>query len=513
MVSPVLLIALPLGTAFLIVLLGRSVVAKTLAVVATLALVGIAVTALGPSLGQTHVVELGAVAAPLGISLALDGLGAGLALLVAVSLFLVTVYSLGYIPAGAGLHTTHRPDELRYYAVLMLLAAASFGLILTRDLFNLFVFYEILCIASYILVAFEQDDRALEASMKYMILGSVGSLLMLIAIGLAYRVAGSLAMDDVAVALAAAPAPYTLITALLFLFGMGLEAAIFPVNAWLPDAHSSAPSSISAVLSGFVIELALIVLFRIGMTVFASVNLLGILQIVAIAGIVVGEVAAWSQTELKRTLAYSSIGQIGIMLFALSLGTTLGTQAALAHIFMHAGAKSVLFLVAGYFILRTGSHEITAYRGLARRMPVSTVLFALAALSLLGVPPLLGFFTKFRVVAAAAGAAAVIETGGALVWVGVAAILFGTVLEGAYLFRVVRTLFDTAAESAGSAGSGATADAEATQHARVVRRAEMDAPALVAVALFTVVLVLGAFVLPAIDGLINPAAASLASLF
>lgn len=508
MVSPILLIVIPLSVAFLIVLVGNAGAAKTLALVATLGLVGLAASWIAPSTAGATIVRVGAIDAPLGIALGIDGLSAAMSLLVAISLFLVTIYSVGYIPAGAG--PAHRPDELRYYAVMMLLAAASFGLLLTRDLFNLFVFYEILCISSYVLVAFEQDDRALEASMKYMLLGSVGSLLMLIAVGLAYRVTGSLAMADVAVALAAAPTPYVVLTGLLFIFGMGLEAAIFPVNTWLPDAHSSAPSSISAILSGFVIELALIVLVRITMTVFGGVGLLTLLQILAIIGIVVGEISAWSQRELKRTLAYSSIGQIGIILFALSLGTRVGTQAALGHVVMHAGAKSVLFLTAGYFILRTGSHAIADYRGIARRMPIATILFTLAALSLIGVPPLFGFFTKFRVISAAAertvglaGAGGVVGAGGALPWIGVAAILFGTVLEGAYFFRIVRTLFE---------GSSAPGETRSGNQASV-DRAEMDAPALVAVTLFAVVLVVGAFVLPAIDGLINPAAASLASLF
>jgi len=509
MVSPVLFIAIPLGTAFLIVLTGNRGAAKVLAILASAAVAAISIgwilplvagagSGAAPGAVAPVVVRLGGVDALLGIALVLDSLGAGLTFLVSVSLLLVTIYSLGYIPAGAGLHGKRRPDEVRYYAVLMLLGAASFGLILTRDLFNLFVFYEILCISSYILVAYEEDDRALEASMKYMLLGSVGSLLMLAAIGLAYRVTGSLAMSDVATALAAVPAPYALVTALLFLFGMGLEAAIFPVNAWLPDAHSSAPSSISAVLSGFVIELALVVLFRVGMTVFAAVDLLTILPVLAIAGILVGEIAAWAQTELKRTLAYSSIGQIGIILFALSLGTRIGAQAALGHLFMHAGAKSVLFLVAGYFILRTGSHRIGDYRGLAARMPVSATLFAIAALSLLGVPPLLGFFTKFRIVAAAAAATGGGGAGSGLIWFGIAAILFGTVLEGAYLFRIVTTLFDrtgAAAPAGGRTGS-----------------AELDLPAMVAVAVFVALLIFGVLVLPWIDGIVNPAATVLASL-
>lgn len=468
MVNPVYFIALPLAAAFLTVLIGRSVAARIIALVTTLGLGFLAWGWFNADLDAVFPVVVAGVRAPMGIQLAIDPLSAALALLIAVSGFLVILYSQSYMKSHG--------SQSRYYAVLMLLLAASFGLLLTRDIFNLFVFYEILCIASYILVSYEQNGAALEASMKYMILGSVGSLFMLIAIGLAYRVTGSLAMNDIAVAMSFAKPGYAILTAALFIFGMGIEAAIFPVNTWLPDAHSSAPSSISAVLSGFVIELALIVLFRVGTTVFAAVDLLPILQFLALVGIVVGELAAFGQTELKRTLAYSSMGQIGIMLFALSLGTEASMHAAVSHLVMHAGAKSVLFLVAGYFILRTGSRTIEDYRGLGRQMPVSGVLFTIAALSLVGVPPLFGFFTKFRVITAAAAA------GGSVAWTGIAVVLFGTVVEAAYLFRVVRTLYVTPAED------------------QPLRYRDMEVPALVAVLAFTALVVFGAFLLPAIPG-------------
>lgn len=486
MVSPIFLVVLPLAAAFFIALVGNRSVARIVALLAALGTVWIAAAWLIPSLTVTTSIVVGGIAAPFGIGLAIDALGAGFALLVAVSLTLVVLYSFSYIGGDHG-----EGNEARYYAVLLLLGAASFGLLLTRDLFNLFVFYEILCIASYILVAYGQDRRALEASFKYMVLGSLGSLLMLIAIGLAYRAAGSLAMADIAAALADGEPGYALLTALLFFFGMAIEAAIFPVNTWLPDAHSSAPSSISAVLSGFVIELALVVLLRVMGTVFASVDLVSMLSVLALIGVIVGEIAAFSQTELKRMLAYSSMGQVGLILFALSLGTVAGREAGLTHLLMHTGAKSALFLIAGYFILRTEHHEIDSYRGLAARMPISSVLFALAALSLVGVPPLFGFFSKFRILSAASA------VGGAVAWGGIAVILAATVLEGFYLFRVVRVLFerDPARETAAPAARG-----------------EAAAPALVAMALFVLLVVLGGIVLPKFDLILGPAASVLAVL-
>lgn len=479
MVSPMLFIIAPLSAAFIMILFNSRVIALGLSLLVPIGLAWLGLSWLPYTLGAAQPILVASIPAPLGIPLSIDALGAGMAILVAVSAALVVLYSSSYMKKGH--------HEVRYYTVVMILLTSAFGLVLTRDIFNLFVFFEILCISSYILVSWEQDGAALEASFKYMVLGSIGSTFLLVSIALVYRVAGSLAMADVATALATAPRGYVAFAAVTFLFGVGVEAAIFPVNTWLPDAHSSAPSSISAILSGFVIELALVVAFRVLNTAFAAVDTLPLVRVIAIAGVIVGEMAAFGQKDLKRMLAYSSISQIGIMLFAFSLGTQAGAQAGLQHLLMHAGAKSALFLIAGYFIVRTGSRLIADYAGLGHRMPVSAALFGFAALSLVGAPPLLGFFTKFQVLSAAGAA------GGFTAWLGVAVILFGTVLETVYLFRVLRVLFAPAA-------SGSPA------------RADMDWPALAAVALFTALVVFGALLLPTLSQMIGPMADGLASL-
>ena len=468
MVSPILFIVIPLAAAFLTVLVNRNAGAKIIALLTGLALTALAWFYFSSDLSTPVTVVIAGIASPLGIQLSMDRLSAALALLISISGLLVIIYSQSYLKSEEA--------QSKHYAVLLLLMAASFGILLTRDIFNLFVFYEILCISSYILVASEETKASFEASLKYLILGSAGSLFMLVAIGLAYRVSGSLAMGDIAESLAKADSSYAMLTAALFVLGMGIEAAIFPVNTWLPDAHSSAPSSISAVLSGFVIELALVVLLRISFSVFSSVNLLLPMRYMALAGIFVGELAAFGQTELKRTLAYSSMGQVGIILFALSLGTDAGRLAGISHLVMHTGAKSVLFLIAGYFIVRTGKRDISSYKGLGRLMPVTGVLFVIAALSLVGVPPLFGFFTKFKVLSAAAA------SGVSGAWLGISVILFGTVLEASYLFRVVRTLYSAVPEDA----------------VEVKGRMEMDVPALIAVFGFTLLVIFGSFLLPLI---------------
>jgi len=478
MVSPILFIIAPLAAAFLMIFINNRGVALALSLLTSLGLTVLGFSWLPYTLAQAQPILVASIKAPMGIPLSLDALGAGMAIIVAVSATLVVLYSSTYMRKGH--------HEVRYYAVVMILLTSAFGLVLTRDIFNLFVFFEILCISSYILVSWEQCGAALEASFKYMVLGSIGSTFLLVSIALSYRIAGSLAMADIAKAFALeANRGYVVLAAVTFLFGVGVEAAIFPVNTCLPDAHSSAPSSISAILSGFVIELALVVTFRVLNTVFAAVEILPVLQAIAIIGVIVGEFSAFGQKDLKRMLAYSSISQIGIMLFAFSLGTDAGSQAGLSHLLMHAGAKSALFLIAGYFILRTGSRMIDDYAGLGRRMPVSAALFGLAALSLVGAPPLFGFFTKFQILSAAA------DVGGVMATFGIVAILSGTVLEAIYLFRVLRVLFAKAGEST---------------------REEMAWPAMASVVLFTALVVFGALLLPALSSMLGPIASGLATL-
>jgi formate hydrogenlyase subunit 3/multisubunit Na+/H+ antiporter MnhD subunit len=520
MVNPIVLIAFPLAAAFFIILAGSLNVARVLALLVSGALAVLSPFWLSAAMGGPFPVIVSDVVAPLGIALGIDSLSAALILLISVSGFLIILYSIPYIPKMGSPTGNEAPgskrNQTRYFAILLLMLASAFGLVMTRDIFNLFVFFEILCISSYILVAYGQEESSLEASFKYMVLGSIGSGFILVAIGLCYQYVGSLAMTDIAAGLAKAPAGYGALVTVLFVIGFGIEAAIFPLNTWLPDAHSSAPSSISAVLSGFVVEVALVVLMRLVGGVFPT-QLHSTLMVLAIAGVIMGELAALGQSELKRTLAYSSIGQVSIMLFAFSLGTLDGNQAGLSQLLMHVGAKSALFLVAGYFILRTGSHKIANYAGLWRKMPVSVVFFAIATLSLIGVPPFFGFFTKLRVVSAAAA------VGSPLAWTGAAAILFGSIIESVYFFRIVRVLFsEKGSETARDFETGLDvilpAATELSSSAEKPRGWEGDGggeipvAAMVPVIGFLLIVIAGAFLLPALDGIVAPAASILATL-
>jgi len=221
----------------------------------------------------------------------------------------------------------------------------------------------------------------------------------------------------------------------LLITGLGVEAAIFPLNAWLPDAHSSAPSSISAVLSGIAIEVGLYAVVRVIFTIFGASSILLFLALLGILTLLVGEMCAFSQNNIKRMLAYSSIGQIGLILFALAIGTSYGVTGGLFQLVSHTLSKALLFLAAGYMIYQTGSLQISALEGMGKKMPLTCLAFTIGAFSLVGLPPFIGFPSKFLIVRAALATEETIF----IVLIGLA--LLGTVIEAAYFFRVIQVLY------------------------------------------------------------------------
>jgi len=221
----------------------------------------------------------------------------------------------------------------------------------------------------------------------------------------------------------------------LLITGLGVEAAIFPLNAWLPDAHSSAPSSISAILSGIAIEVGLYAVVRVIFTIFGASSILLFLALLGILTLLIGEMCAFSQNNIKRMLAYSSIGQIGLILFALAMATSYGVTGGLFQLVSHTLAKALLFLTVGYMIYHTGSLDILAFEGMGKKMPLTCLAFTIGTFSLVGLPPFIGFPSKFLIVRAALATKETLF----IVLIGLA--LLGTVIEGAYFFRVVQVLY------------------------------------------------------------------------
>jgi proton-translocating NADH-quinone oxidoreductase chain N len=323
----------------------------------------------------------------------------------------------------------------KYHILYLLLLTGATGVVLTGDIFNLFVFFEILCISSYALVAYFGNRGGIESAVKYLIQGSVGSSLLLIGIGLLYGLFGTLNMADLARQIGSASPVSVFVPMALMITGLGVEAAIFPLNAWLPDAHSSAPSSISAILSGIAIEVGLYAVIRIMFTLFGISNFFMFFIFLGVLTLLIGEMCAFSQHNIKRMLAYSSIGQIGLILFAVAVANIQGVTGGLFQMISHTLGKGLLFLAAGIMIVRSGSMEIASFEGMAKRMPFTALAFTIGAFSLVGLPPFIGFPSKFLIIRAALAREAVLFT----VLVGL--ILLGTVIEGAYFFRVVQVMY------------------------------------------------------------------------
>jgi proton-translocating NADH-quinone oxidoreductase chain N len=428
MVNPVLLIAVPLGLAFaipLFALFWKDAV-KYIPPVALAFNLVVSLLLIPKILENPVIVSIGSLQPPFCINLVAGPVGVLFSAIIALVGLLVSIYALDYIREGA---------TEKYHMLYLLLLTGATGVVLAGDIFNLFVFFEILCISSYALVAYLRDKAGIESAVKYLIQGAVGSSLLLIGIGLLYGQFGTLNMADIAEKIALASPIYLFVPMVLLITGLGVEAAIFPLNAWLPDAHSSAPSSISAVLSGIAIEIGLYAVVRVIFTIFGAQSFLLFLAFLGILTLLVGEMCAFSQNNIKRMLAYSSIGQIGLILFALAIATSYGVTGGLFQLVSHTLSKALLFLAAGYMIYQTGSLQISALEGMGKKMPLTCLAFTIGAFSLVGLPPFIGFPSKFLIVRAAL---ATKETY-FIVLLGLA--LLGTVIEGAYFFRVVQVLY------------------------------------------------------------------------
>jgi multicomponent Na+:H+ antiporter subunit D len=367
--------------------------ADSLALVASAVPVGLCAAFLGA--GATP-----AESAIAGTHLALDALSLLFLVVVNLVAFCCLLYSIDYIE--------HYGGRGKFFALLLLLVAGLNGIVLVRDLFSLYLFLEVASVASFVLVAFSLEWDGIESALKYLLLSVVATAAVLLGIALVYAKVGTLQFAGLKAALAGNEGVTSvfLMAAALFVAGFGLKAAAVPFHAWLPDAHPSAPAPISAMLSGVVIKVAgVYALIRLFFDIYpAPAQVLKVLLVLGVASVVLGAVVAFFQRDIKRMFAYSSISQIGYILVGLGLGNPLGIAGALFHIFNHATFKSLLFLNSGALQHRTGTRNIEEMGGLESRMPVTGVTSIFGTLSLAGVPPFNGFWSKLLIVMGAVAA-------------------------------------------------------------------------------------------------------------
>jgi proton-translocating NADH-quinone oxidoreductase chain N len=403
-----LLLAIPLGAAPVIYLAGRIALktrvksggasARILAVLALLA-------AMVPLYyAAMHFTSTGPLTLDINrISLQMDGISLLVALTALILGLCVTFFSTKYMQNDEG--------EEKFFALLMIMIVGIIGLVCATDLFNLWVWFEVMAVSSYLLVAFYRSQPdALEAGVKYLVQSATGSVFILLGIALTFAQTGVLNLHEIRLAVSAGGnSPIILSASVLMLIGFGVKAALVPLHTWLPDAHSQAPSGISAMLSGIVIEAGLVALLRSTGAVIVSHTTWGyLIMAFGALNLLVGNLMALRQTQVKRMLAYSSVSQMGYILVGIGVAVyTLqpeGAAGGFFHVITHSLMKGAAFLAAGalLYALRMAHHNhepltVSDLDGASQRYPVTAFFLAVALLALGGLPPLAGFMSKWQI--------------------------------------------------------------------------------------------------------------------
>ena len=366
---------------------------------------------------------------PIGIELVADSVTAVLVVLISVITILIVAYA-----RRAG------PHQNAFYSELLLLTAGVSGVVITGDLFNLYVFLEITGLATYALVAANRSPAAALASVKYLLVGTIGASLYLLGVGYLYVATGTLNMADLAGQLPAVgyDTPLVVTGFILLMTGLAIKTALFPLHTWQPNAYAESPHSVTAYIAALVSTAAAYAIFRITYTVFttsfASVVPLALdaLAWAAAISVIVGSVLAVVQSDLKRMLAYSSVAQFGLIIAGIAVMNEIALMGSLVHLVGHAVMKAGLFVAVGGLASIAGGQTIDDMIGLGRRAPIVSLGFATLAFALVGVPPAIGFAGKWQIVLGAVSAGH---------WaVGVVAVI-STMLTLAYFLRIVERLY------------------------------------------------------------------------
>jgi multicomponent Na+:H+ antiporter subunit D len=430
---PILLYLVPFLAALLVTLAGwyRRGAARWIAVGALAGTLALALTALARvTAGETLATHLSGWPPPIGIELVVDRLSAFMAVLLA-AVGLVTV-------AGAmgPVRQELEGRETLYYACVLLVVAGLMGIVVTADLFNLFVHLEVASLAAYALVA-AGGRGAPRAALAYLIIGSAGASLYLLGVGFLFAATGTLNMADAGALLPGAEPRLVLVGTLLVVAGLGVKMALFPLHTWMPAAYQFAPVGAAAFMAPLFTKISAYALLRILFWVHGASALRGsaALELLAWAGasaVVAGGALAFVQADLRRLLVYSSVGQMGIVALGVGLASTAGMTGAVLHIASDALMKGVLFLAAGVALLRFGVSRVDDLHRLRGRAPWTAAAVTVALLSLVGVPPLSGFFGKWYVLSATLQDGRFVFT---------AALVAGSLATVGYTFRILERLY------------------------------------------------------------------------
>jgi len=429
--APVLIVVIPLLAAFFCPLIGlwRKGLCYSWVVITLLLCVLASIDTLFAVIrnGTIHY-HLGGWLPPFGIEYVIDHLNAMMLIVVSIISLTVAIYSKPTVEREL-------PKKVVYFYTVFLLQVTGFlGIVITGDLFNLYVFLEIASLAGYALIAVGEDGAPL-ATFRYIVMGTIGACFYLLGIGYIYIATGSLNMADVQQLLPKLYDSKVILTAIAFLLaGLAIKMALFPVHVWLPDAYTKAPSASSALIASLMTKISLYVMIRVLFTVFKpqlSTKLLPVTDIMVWAGFVAicgGAIMALAQTDFKRMLCYIVVAEVGYIVGGVGLANATAMKGAILHILNDAVMTAGLFTVAGIIMYKTGHHDLSDFKGLFKKMPFTMSAFVIGALSIIGVPPTCGFFSKWYLIQGAVIAEH---------WAFIAALLGSSLINVILFFRII----------------------------------------------------------------------------
>ncbi len=337
-----------------------------------------------------QVLTLGGWSATLGISLVADRLAALMLLVSAVVTLAVLVYSI-----GQGITDDDREAPVSiYHPTFLVLVAGVSNAFLSGDLFNLFVSFEMLLFASYVLLTLGGTTARVRAGTIYVVVNLISSMLFLVSVAAVYSAVGTLNLAQVALRVGELPDGVSLVLQLLLLVTFSIKAAVFPLSLWLPDSYPTAPAPVTAVFAGLLTKVGVYAILRVQTLVFPDSDLTLLLLAAAALTMVVGALGAIAQSDIKRMLSFTLVSHIGYMIFGIALASTAGLSGAIFYVAHHITIQTSLFLVVGLIETRAGSTSLLRLGGLARLSPLIAVLFFVPAMNLAGIPPMSGFLGK-----------------------------------------------------------------------------------------------------------------------
>ncbi|SNY68944.1 Na+/H+ antiporter subunit D [Paractinoplanes atraurantiacus] len=420
-------VVMPLiGAALTLMMAGRPRAQRTVSLTVLTATVIVSAALLWlTTTGGSMVVTVGGWAAPLGIVLVADQLAALMLVVSATMTVCVLVYSI-----GQGMADGHEETPLSvYHPTYLVLTAGVTNAFLAGDLFNLYVGFEILLVASYVLLTLGGTENRIRAGITYVVVSLLSSVIFLTAIGLIYAATGTLTMAHLVERLDELPDGLRLMLQGMLLLAFGIKAAVFPLSSWLPDSYPTAPAPVTAVFAGLLTKVGVYAIIRTETLLFPGGRAAVVLLILALLTMVVGILGAVAQSDIKRLLSFTLVSHIGYLLFGVGLTTQLGLSSAIFYVVHHITIQTTLFLATGLIEKRGGSTALDRLGGLARLSPVLAVLFLVPALNLAGIPPFSGFIGKLGLVQAGAA------DGGVLAWLLIAGGLATSLLT---LYAVAR---------------------------------------------------------------------------